>query len=53
MLIPNMILSTTYDFLLSTTKKYTNYKISVKRGFNGYAAVIGYADSEYDIVNKM
>ena len=49
-----MILSTTYDkyLLLFTTKKSKQIsESSQKRGFNGSTRVIGYADSEYDIVN--
>ena len=29
------------------------FELSHKRGFNGYTGVIGYADSEYDVVNNI
>ena len=51
----NMILSTIYDkyLLLFTTKSKQTSELCQKRGFNGSTGVIGYADSEYDIVNNM
>ena len=55
MLIPNMILSTKYDkhLLLFTTKSKQILELYQKRGSNDSTWVIGYADSEYDIVNNI
>ena len=54
-LISNMIFSTTCDkyLLLFMTKSKQICLFSQKRGFNGNIGVVGYADSEYDIVNNI
>ena len=55
MLIPNMILLITYDkyLLLFKSKSKQISELSQKRGYNGSTGVIGYADSEYEIVNNI
>ena len=35
------------------TKRKQSSELSQKRGLNGSTGVIGYADSEYDIVNNI